>query len=873
MLAPAIPIDEVSRLNMLLSLNILDTPPEERFERFVKLSQRIFKVPIVLISLVDKNRMWFKSCHGLSITEAPRSISFCAHAILSNEVFVIPDAALDPRFADNPLVVNSPYIRFYAGQPLKANNVAVMGTLCIIDTKPRKLSQTDFDILRDLAALVESELNSLDTVETTQALLRNTESILSATINNTMDAVIQINSAGIITFWNIQAEKIFGWMREQAIGQIMHEMIIPPRYRNAHIHGMNNSFFSSKWPAINKRLEIDALHRDGHEFPIELSITSIKISDKLEFSAFIRDISERKKAEEELHLAAMVYQHSNEAMLVINNEWKIDSINPAFTEITGYKLEEVIGRSAKLLLSGRDDREFYKAMVNTINTTGYWQGEVWNRRKNGEAYLVWLTITAINEDDGSLQRYVSLFSDITQKKESEKLIWQQANFDSLTGLLNRRMFHDRLEQEIMKSHRSGLPMALLLLDLDRFKEVNDALGHAPGDMLLVEAARRITECVGESDVVARLGGDEFTIILSELKDVNSVERIAQNLIACIAVPFHLLQEQVYVSASVGIALYPSDGGNANSLLKNADQAMYLAKSLGRNRFNYFTADLQESAQARMYMINDLRKALVGKQLEVYYQPIVEITTGKIVKAEALLRWKHPELCMVSPMQFIPLAEQSGLIHEIGDWVFYEATRELKRWRERFVPDFQLSVNKSPVQIRQSGRDHASLWLSHLRTMGLPGQSIVIEITESLLLNAEINVIEKLLMYRDAGVHVALDDFGTGYSSLSYIKKFNIDYIKIDQSFVCNMEKDTNDQILCEAIIVMTHKLGLKVIAEGVETEQQRDMLTAYGCDYAQGWLYSKAVPAEQFEVLLQKQVEQNSTSLYMEMQTYPPSII
>lgn len=227
--------------------------------------------------------------------------------------------------------------------------------------------------------------------------------------------------------------------------------------------------------------------------------------------------------------------------------------------------------------------------------------------------------------------------------------------------------------------------------------------------------------------------------------------------------------------------------------------------------------------------------------------------------------------MVSPMQFIPLAEQSGLIHEIGDWVFYEATRELKRWRERFVPYFQLSVNKSPVQIRQSGRDHASLWLSHLRTMGLPGQSIVIEITESLLLNAEINVIEKLLMYRDAGVHVALDDFGTGYSSLSYIKKFNIDYIKIDQSFVCNMEKDANDQILCEAIIVMTHKLGLKVIAEGVETEQQRDMLTAYGCDYAQGWLYSKAVPAEQFEVLLQKQVEQNPTSLYIEMQAYPPA--
>ncbi len=426
--------------------------------------------------------------------------------------------------------------------------------------------------------------------------------------------------------------------------------------------------------------------------------------------------------------------------------------------------------------------------------------------------------------------------------------------DSLTNLPNRHMFYDRLEQEIKKSHRSGLPMALLLLDLDRFKEVNDSLGHAQGDVLLVEAARRITECVRESDTVARLGGDEFTVILSEVEDINSVERIAQNIIERLAAPFQLLQEMVHVSASVGITLYPNDAKDIEALMKNADQAMYVAKNAGRNRFSYFTAALQEAAQTRLHLLSDLRNALAGKQLAVYYQPIVEIASGKIHKAEALLRWQHPVRGMVSPMQFIPLAEESGLIHEIGDWVFHEAARQVKRCREMFVPQFQISVNKSPMQFRDNGSDYVS-WPSHLCAMDLPGNSLAVEITEGLLLNAEVGVTEKLLLFREAGIEVALDDFGTGYSSLSYLKKFDIDYLKIDQSFVRNMGDDPDDQALCEAIIVMAHKLGLKVIAEGVETELQRDLLASYGCDYAQGWLYSKAVPAGEFEALLKEQAK------------------
>lgn len=565
------------------------------------------------------------------------------------------------------------------------------------------------------------------------------------------------------------------------------------------------------------------------------------------------DINERKKAEEELRLAAMVYQNSSEAMTVTDSQGHIVSVNPAFTSLTGYTLEEVLGKSTKLLNSGRHTREFYGAMWHQINSIGHWQGEIWNRRKNGELYLEWLTINTIYNDDGSVHRYVALFSDITQKKESEELIWRQANFDTLTSLPNRRMFYDRLEQEIKKSHRSGLPMALMLLDLDHFKEVNDTLGHAQGDILLVEAARRISACVRESDTVARLGGDEFTIILSELDDVNSVERIAQNIIDSLANPFQLQQEAAFVSASVGITLYPNDAHNIDTLIKNADQAMYLSKNSGRGRFSYFTAALQEAAQNRMHLINDLRLAIPRQQFAVYYQPIVDLGDGRICKAEALLRWNHPQRGMVSPMQFIPLAEESALIYEIGNWVFRQVGAQLKHWRTTYEPEFQVSVNKSPLQFRQNGMAGEASWVAQLQALGLPGQSMVIEITEGMLLNAEEGVAERLLQFRDAGMQVAIDDFGTGYSSLSYLKKFDIDYLKIDQSFIRNLDSDPDDMAVCQAVIVMAHKLGLKVVAEGVETQRQRDLLVSYGCDYAQGFLYSHAVSAEAFEALLRTQ--------------------
>lgn len=440
--------------------------------------------------------------------------------------------------------------------------------------------------------------------------------------------------------------------------------------------------------------------------------------------------------------------------------------------------------------------------------------------------------------------------DITQKKESEYLIWQQANFDALTGLPNRHMFHDRLQQAMKKAHRSGLPMALMFLDLDRFKEINDTLGHDMGDILLKEAAQRLNNCVRETDVVSRLGGDEFTVIISDLSDSSNVDHIAQNILRKLAEPFDLKNEYAYVSASIGITLYPEDAATIEDLLKNADQAMYLAKNTSGNRFCYFTKSMQEAAQNRMRMTNDLRAALLDKtQFRVYYQPIVELATGNIHKAEALIRWQHPALGLVSPAEFIPIAEDTGMIVEIGNWVFNQAAQQVARWRANYAADFQISINKSPVQIYSAVKNHDS-WCGRLKELDLPGQSIVVEITEGLLLEGNDTVNQHLLEFRDAGIQVALDDFGTGYSSLSYIKKFHIDYLKIDQSFIRTLRAGSDDMALCEAIVVMAHKLDMKVVAEGVETVEQRDLLLSMGCDYAQGFLFSKPVPADEFEKIL-----------------------
>ena len=554
---------------------------------------------------------------------------------------------------------------------------------------------------------------------------------LEAFFDSSIDAVVQMDFDGYITGWNHKAEEIFGWSAEEILEQTIEQTIIPERYREAHSTGMQRYLGTGESSVLNSLVEIYALHRDGHEFPIELSVSVIDSPDLQEFNAYIRDISARK--------------------------------------------------------------------------------------------------------------------------EAETIIWNKANFDSLTSLPNRNLFLQRLEHEALSCDRSKRSLALLYIDLDRFKDVNDSLGHDMGDRLLVEVSRRLKDSVREIDTVSRLSGDEFTIILGQIDDQLSVQRVCQQLLDTLSAPLQLDTEMVHLTASIGVSFYPGDATETVALQRNADQAMYSAKTQGRNRYQFYTSELQERALRKRQLITDLHEAVNQSRFELYYQPIISLGDGSITRAEALLRWHHPESGVVMPAVFIPIAEETGLINEIGNWVFFEACAKVKQWRERFDRSFQVSINTSQLQ----WIDETALmnqWITHMRDQAIDGSAINVEITEDLLMNPRGRITNRLLDFRAAGIQLSIDDFGTGYSSLSCLRQFDIDYLKIDQSFVRNLDQNNNDAVLCEAMITMAHKLGIKVIAEGIESRDQDQLLRELGCDFGQGYLYSKAVSAEELEDLL---VEKN----------------
>lgn len=564
-----------------------------------------------------------------------------------------------------------------------------------------------------------------------------------------------------------------------------------------------------------------------------------------------QDITEQKQANDSMRLATAIYQFGNEAIMVTDENNLIMAVNPAFTRITGYELTDVLGQDPRIFQSGRHKKAFYQKMWQKLLNEDHWQGEIWDIRKNGSIQAKWLNISVIRQSDERIYCYVAQFSDITEKKKLDELYLAQANYDELTRLPNRNLFKYQLNKEIRKSRRNGSLLSLLFLDLDHFKDINDTLGHAIGDKLLKEVSLRITNCVRETDTVARLGGDEFAVILPDVNR-SRIEIIAQNIIHVLNRPFILDQNQVeqYISTSIGIVLYPQDGADIESLMKHADQAMYKAKLEGRGRFCYFTRSMQYEAFEKMILTHHLRNALVNNELQVYYQPILDLFCKRIIKAEALLRWKHPERGMIEPSIFIPLAEESGLIQEIGEWVFQQVCSDIKQWQNAFGYLIQVSVNVSPTQFKYLS-NHS--WSASLAQLALPGNSINVEITEGLLLKDASNVKDRLLEYRNAGIEVSIDDFGTGFSSLSYLKKFDIDYLKIDRSFISNLINNETDRALVEAIIVMAHKLDINTIAEGVETIEQQDLLIQFGCDYAQGFYYSEAISMEEFEKLLVNQ--------------------
>ena len=477
------------------------------------------------------------------------------------------------------------------------------------------------------------------------------------------------------------------------------------------------------------------------------------------------------------------------------------------------------------------------------------------RIKNKSGKWVWLLSRGMiisRDNNGMATRVVGTHTDISTHKASEQLIWDQANLDTLTQLPNRRLFNNKLKEAIHISDNTGKTFVLMFLDLDNFKIINDTHGHKAGDLLLKEAANRLSKCIRQQDIVSRLGGDEFTIILNEIEETESINSVANNVLRALSSPFYIELEAFHVTASIGITHYPNDATNHEILLMNADQAMYEAKALGRNRYQYFSLEMRISAQTRMRTINELREAVSKEQFEVYYQPIVCFKTGKIVKAECLIRWKHPTQGLLGADSIIRLAEETNMIVDIGNWIFYRATERLVEWRQKYHSDFKMSVNTSPAQYIDDGCV-VSDWFAHLDKLKLPYDSLIVEITEGLLLNLDDNVMNKLDALRKGGVKIALDDFGTGYSSLAYLQKIHTDFLKIDRSFVNNIMYDDKTRALCHELIKIAHIYETEVIAEGIESIEQSKILAESGCDFGQGFLYSKPVSAEEFEVLLQQQ--------------------
>ncbi len=575
-----------------------------------------------------------------------------------------------------------------------------------------------------------------------------------------------------------------------------------------------------------------------HELPVVLASAHRQVE-------LVRERAALRAAVEELRLHAAVIDSTHDGVMITDLGGAIVSVNRAFTELTGYDAAQVIGRNPRLLKSGRHDRAFYQAMWAALQECGYWQGEVWNRRRDGELYPQWLTLNGVRDAGGAVTHYVGVFTDISKLRKTEERLTHLTHHDPLTDLPNRLLVMSRLEHAIERAQRRGGRLAVMMLDLDRFKNVNDSLGHQVGDALLRGVADRLRARLREEDTLGRLGGDEFMVLIEDLDTPEHAAQVADGIIGALAAAFALDNgQEVFMRASVGISLYPEDGTDYMALVRNADAAMYRAKAKGRNTYGFYTEDLTRSASARLELETRLRRALDNGEFVVHYQPVLRVADGALLGAEALVRWQPPGEEMVPPGAFIPIAEETGLIVPLGEWVLREACAQLRDWLAAGYRPGVMAVNLSVEQIRR--QDVVCTLRSVLADTGLDAAQVELEITESSLMEQGGQATELLRDLKAAGVRLAIDDFGTGYSSLSYLKRFAIDKLKIDRSFIQDIADDRNDLAIAAAVVAMARALEIAVQAEGVEQPAQLELLRELGCGSYQGFLCSRPLPAAAF---------------------------
>lgn len=616
---------------------------------------------------------------------------------------------------------------------------------------------------------------------------------------------------------------------------------------------LNEKIRSTLLANPNKPIMMDKryVHKDGHTIYGFACVRALPNDNgkSTRLVSQIIDISYRKEVENSADLFRTMMNASRDAMLIVHPDTgKILDVNAEASRNLEYTYEEITSLEIKDIAHPINNDEGMQARLEEIKENKHLLLLGEHITKTGRVFPVEVRVDYLGKGESGY--ILAVVRDITERKKAEALIWQQANYDMLTGLPNRNMLHDRLDHAIKKAQREKVKIAVLSLDLDKFKEVNDSFGHDAGDQLLKQVGQRILSCIREIDTVSRLGGDEFCVVIENVDKAVVVNRIASLILESISKAFFLDNNKVFISASIGIAFYPDDTHDVDGLLKSSDQAMYFAKNNGRNCFQYFTDKMQKQALYKMHLSRDLHQAIENNQLFVAYQPIINLQNGLIYKAEALLRWNHPVYGLIDTKEFIALAEENGAITTIGEWVFSEVLKAITILRSEYSSGFQVSINASPLQLRDS-QNHIDQWHHKLSDAGLNADAVLIEITESLMVDVDQIVIDKLLLFRDYGMPVALDDFGTGYFSLVSLQKLDIDYLKIDKSFINDLLPGSSGEVLCKTMMLMAHSLGLKVIAEGVETQEQYSFLKSIKCDYAQGYFFSKPLLVDD----LKKQID------------------
>ncbi len=689
---------------------------------------------------------------------------------------------------------------------------------------------------QNLLNLIAEQALTEDNLRMSMARLRLHDNALGAI----SQGVLISDPQGRMTYANQGFEVITGYTQAEMVGRSC--ACLQGTGTSVATRALMNAAIAAGRPFHG---EILNYRKDGVAFWNALSFTPV-FDDRGALSQFVgvqRDVTARRETDAQLLLAAKLFEQGSEGVIITDAQKRIIKVNPAFTRISGFSEAEALGQNPHILSSGRHDRDFFQAMWSVVESASHWQGEIWNRRKDGSVYPQWLSLSRLVDEAGTTTHYIASFSDITQRKQAEDSIRRLAHFDALTGLPNRALLSDRATQALQLAQRRGEPMALMFLDLDHFKNVNDSLGHRVGDCLLVALAARFKAVLREPDTLSRMGGDEFVLLLPNT-DAGGAAHVAGKLLQAATLPYHIEQHELTITPSIGIALYPTDGDNFDTLARCADAAMYSAKQDGRNTFHFHTAEIQAISVRTLRLENGLRRALERGQMQLHYQPQKSLVHGRIVGAEALLRWQHPEFGWVSPAEFIPVAESSGLIASIGEWVLRTAMRQLRVWLDGGMPPLIMAVNLSAVQFRQ--QNLPELVQGILEDAGVDPACLELELTESVASENPVNAIGLMNRLHALGVRMSIDDFGTGYSSLNYLKRFKVYKLKIDQTFVSQLSDDLEDQAIVTAIINLARSLGMQTIAEGVETEAQMEFLRDKGCDEIQGYLFSRPLPADRF---------------------------